>query len=349
MDKKSSKTKVLSLERLKSLVSTRQKRMRLIIMPMIIVMGSVFFYFALTAPGFLTIGNAINLAQRMPAAIIVAVAQTMVIITAGIDLSVGAVLAFSGSLTAVAFCYWGLPFWVAILLGLLAGTSIGSITGIIITKGRIPDFIATLGMMVTIRGAALILTRGLPVPSHVTAVKLRAYLPPEIIWLGSGNILGIPTPLVIALVIVVIGWIILNHTTLGRSLFATGGNPEAAAISGININFTRIKVYALSGLLSAVAGILLIGRMNSANALMAEEANLQSIAAVVIGGTNLFGGQGSVIGSLFGAGVLGVLRNILNLYNVQDFAQRVFQGLIIIVVVVIDQLRRKYGHKPTKE
>lgn len=342
MVKQSLKPKVLSLEWIKSLFSTRQKRARLLIGMIFAVIGGIFLYFALTAPGFLTIGNGINMAQRMPADIIVAVAQTIVIIGAGIDLSVGAVLAFSGSITAMAFCYWGLPVWVAILLGLLSGLSFGCITGFIITKGRIPDFIATLGMMVTIRGIALILTTGMPVPSGMTAIKSRAYLPPEIIWLGSGNILGIPTPLIISLIVVAIGWIILNHTTLGRSVFAIGGNKEAAAVSGINVNFTKIKIYAISGLLSAFAGIILIGRMNSANALMSDPANLDSIAAVVIGGTDLFGGQGGVIGSLFGAGVLSILKNILNLHNIQDYIQRVFMGLLIIGVVVMDQLRRKY-------
>lgn len=342
MVKQSLKPKVLSLEWIKSLFSTRQKRARFLIGMIFAVIGGIFLYFALTAPGFLTIGNGINMAQRMPADIIVAVAQTIVIIGAGIDLSVGAVLAFSGSITAMAFCYWGLPVWVAILLGLLSGLSFGCITGFIITKGRIPDFIATLGMMVTIRGIALILTTGMPVPSGMTAIKSRAYLPPEIIWLGSGNILGIPTPLIISLIVVAIGWIILNHTTLGRSVFAIGGNKEAAAVSGINVNFTKIKIYAISGLLSAFAGIILIGRMNSANALMADPANLDSIAAVVIGGTDLFGGQGGVIGSLFGAGVLSILKNILNLHDIQDYVQRVFMGLLIIGVVVLDQLRRKY-------
>jgi ribose transport system permease protein len=342
MVKQSLKPKVLSLEWIKSLFSTRQKRARLLIGMIFAVIGGIFLYFALTAPGFLTIGNGINMAQRMPADIIVAVAQTIVIIGAGIDLSVGAVLAFSGSITAMAFCYWGLPVWVAILLGLLSGLSFGCITGFIITKGRIPDFIATLGMMVTIRGIALILTTGMPVPSGMTAIKSRAYLPPEIIWLGSGKILGIPTPLIISLIVVAIGWIILNHTTLGRSVFAIGGNKEAAAVSGINVNFTKIKIYAISGLLSAFAGIILIGRMNSANALMSDSANLDSIAAVVIGGTDLFGGQGGVIGSLFGAGVLSILKNILNLHNIQDYIQRVFMGLLIIGVVVMDQLRRKY-------
>jgi len=343
MNNQFTKPKVLSSKWFKSLVETRKSKARLLIIIMFIVMGGVFCYFAITAPGFLTVGNAVNMAQRLPADMIVAVAQTMVIIAAGIDLSVGAVLAFAGSITAVSFCYWGLPVWTAILLGLVSGAVIGCITGIIITKGRIPDFIATLGMMVTVRGVALILTGGLPVPSHITAVKLRAYMPQEIVWIGSGSILKIPAPLIVSLVIVFIGWLILNHTAFGRSLFATGGNQIAASISGINVGLTKIKVYALSGFLSAVAGIILTGRMNSANALMADDSNLQSIAAVVIGGTDLFGGQGGVIGSLFGASILGVLRNILNLHNVQDFAQRVFLGLLIIGVVVIDQLRRRYG------
>ncbi len=342
MVKKSSKFKFLNSEWWKSLATSRQKRARILITTIILAIGSVFLYYTLTAPGFLTIGNAVNMAQRMPADIIVAVAQTLVIIGAGIDLSVGAVLAFCGSLTAVSFCYWGLPVLVSISLGLVSGLVIGSITGLIITKARIPDFIATLGMMVTIRGLALILTGGLPVPSHVTAVKLRAYLPPQIIYLGSGKVIGIPIALIISLAMVVIGWLILSHTSLGRSIYAIGGNREAAAISGINVDFTKIKIYALSGLLSALAGIILIGRMNSANALMADSTNLDSIAAVVIGGTDLFGGQGGVVGSLFGAGVLSVLKNVLNLHNVHDFAQRVFTGILIIGVVVIDQLRRRF-------
>lgn len=343
MVEQSSGSRVSAWEWIGVQVATPHQRARLLIRAILVVAGVLFVYSVLTAPGFMTMGNGINMAQRTAADIILAVGQTMVIIGAGIDLSVGAVLAFSGSLTAVAFSYWGVPVWPAILLGLLAGATIGSITGLIITKGRIPDFIATLGMMVAVRGLALILTGGLPVPSHVTAVRLRAYLPPEIIWLGSGHILGIPVPPIIALAIVGVGWVILTHTGFGRALLAVGGNKTAAAISGISVQRTKIMVYALMGLLAALAGVVLTGRMNSANALMADGAELQSIAAVVIGGTNLFGGGGGVIGSLGGALILGILGNILNLHGVQDFAQRVFMGLLIIGVVVFDQLRRRYG------
>jgi ribose/xylose/arabinose/galactoside ABC-type transport system permease subunit len=133
------------------------------------------------------------------------------------------------------------------------------------------------------------------------------------------------------------------HTGFGRALFAVGGNREAARVSGINVDRTKIMVYSLSGLLSGLAGLVLVGRMNSANALMADPANLESISAVVIGGTNLFGGEGGVIGSLVGALIMGILSNVLNLHNIQDFAQRVFMGLLIIGVVLFDQLRRRYG------
>lgn len=343
MAKQSSGSRVSTWQWIGAQVATPQQRVRLLIRATLVVAVILFAYTVLTAPGFMTVGNGINMAQRTAPDIILAVAQTMVIITAGIDLSVGAVTAFSGSLAAVAFSYWGVPVWPAILLGLLAGVTLGAVNGLIIAKGRIPDIIATLGTWVTVRGLALILTGGLPVPSHVTAVKLRAYLPPEIIWLGSGHILGIPAPFLIALAIVGIGWVILTHTGFGRALFAIGGNQTAAAISGISVQRTKIMVYALSGLLAAVAGVVLTGRMNSANALMADGAELQSIAAVVIGGTNLFGGEGGVIGSLLGAIIMGILRNILNLHNVQDFAQRVFMGLLIIGVVVFDQLRRRYS------
>jgi ribose transport system permease protein len=265
----------------------------------------------------------------------------MVIIGAGIDLSVGAVLALSASMSAVAVSYWGLNLAVGILLGLGTGALIGFITGVIVTKGRIPDFIATLAMMTTARGLALILTQGLPVPSHFTALKLVGYLPQGLIWLGSGDILGVPVPALVVIVITILGWLILTRTTLGRAIYAVGGNREAARISGISFVRTKIIVYTIMGLLAGVAGIVLTGRLNSANALMADGAELQSIAAVVIGGTNLFGGEGGVFGSVIGAFIMGVLGNGLNLLNVSAFWQRVILGLIIVGVVVFDQWRRR--------
>jgi ribose transport system permease protein len=307
----------------------------------IVALFLLIIYLSFATPYFFTVGNFLNIIRQSSINAILAVGQTMVIISAGIDLSVGAVLALSASMSAVAVSYWGLNLSVGILLGLGTGALIGFITGVIITKGRIPDFIATLAMMTTARGLALILTQGLPVPSHFTALKLVGYLPQGLIWLGSGDIMGIPVPALVIVVITILGWLILTSTTLGRAIYAVGGNREAARISGISFVRTKIIVYTIMGLLTGVAGIVLTGRLNSANALMADGAELQSIAAVVIGGTNLFGGEGGVIGTVIGAFIMGVLGNGLNLLNVSAFWQRVILGLIIVGVVVFDQWRRR--------
>jgi len=307
----------------------------------IIALLFLIIYLAFASPYFFNLSNFMNITRQSSINAILAIGQTMVIIGAGIDLSVGAVLALSASMAAVAVSYWGLNLAVGILLGLGTGALTGFITGVIITKGRIPDFVATLAMMTTARGLALILTQGLPVPSHFTALKLVGYLPAGLIWLGSGNVLGVPVPAIVIVVITILGWMVMTRTTLGRAIYAVGGNREAARISGISYVRTKIITYTIMGLLAGVAGIVLTGRLNSANALMGEGAELQSIAAVVIGGTNLFGGEGGVVGSLIGAFIMGILGNGLNLLNVSAFWQRVILGLIIIGVVIFDQWRRR--------
>ncbi|MDK2896930.1 MAG: ribose transport system permease protein [Candidatus Atribacteria bacterium] len=297
--------------------------------------------FAVLSPHFFTLSNWLNVFRQVSVVIILASAQTMVIISAGIDLSVGSLLALGGSLAAVAICYWGWSLLAGALLGVLVAGLVGLATGTIVAKGKIPDFIATLGMLGAVRGIALLITGGLPVPSHFTATELTGYLPAGLIWLGSGDIGGFPVSMMIAVGVVILTWFILNRTTFGRSLYAVGGNREAARASGINVDRVKALVYAVSGLYCGLGGLVLVGRMNSANALMAEGMELQTIAAVVIGGTNLFGGKGSVFGTLIGALLMGVLANGLNLLNVQPFWQRVINGLLIIAVVVFDQWRRR--------
>lgn len=307
-------------------------------------------YLSFATPYFLSTSNLTNVIRQSAITAIVAVGQTLVIITAGIDLSVGAIAAISacvaavlmtqqyqiGSMTIGPISFWiGLP--IALIIGLLAGLT----NGFIITRSRIPDFIATLGTLAIFRGIALLITGGLPVPSHLTATELKGYLPEQMIWMGSGDILGFPVAGIIAIIVGLIGWFILRYTTLGRATYAVGGNREAARVSGINIDRTKILVYAICGVMAAVGGVVLAGRLNSANALMAEEENLRSIAAVVIGGTGLFGGEGGVVGSLIGALIMGVLGNGLNLLNVSAFWQRIIQGVVIILVVVFDQWRRR--------
>ncbi len=307
-------------------------------------------YLSLASPHFLRTDNMVNITRQSSITAILAVGQTMVILASGIDLSVGAIAAISASAASVLmtqrFVLLGmavgpLGFGWGLLVALLMGALAGALNGLVITKGRIPDFIVTLGTLTIFQGIALLITGGLPVPSHLTATDLRGRLPAQMIWMGAGDIMGFPVAGLIAVVIVLLGWLLLRYTVLGRSLFAVGGNKEAARVSGINIDRTKIVVYLLSGLIAAVAGFVLAGRLNSANALMAGEENLRSVAAVVIGGTNLFGGEGSILGSLIGAVLMGVLSNGLNLLNVSAFWQRIVQGTVIIVVVMFDQWRRR--------
>jgi ribose transport system permease protein len=307
-------------------------------------------FLSVATPHFLKVDNLANITRQSAITAILAVGQTLVILTGGIDLSVGAVAAISASAAAVLmtqrFAILGivvgpLDFELGILIALAVGALCGLVNGLIITRGRIPDFIATLGTLAIFQGVALIITGGLPVPSHITATELKGYLPPQMIWMGAGGVLGIPVAGIISVVIVILGWLLLRYLALGRAVYAVGGNQEAARVSGISINRTKIAVYFLSGLIAAVGGFVLAGRMNSSNALMAGDENLRSIAAVVIGGTNLFGGEGGVVGSLIGAFIMGELGNGLNLLNVSAFWQRIVQGLVIILVVVFDQWRRR--------
>jgi len=307
-------------------------------------------YLTFATPYFFTIGNFTNVIRQSSITAILAVGQTLVIITAGIDLSVGAIAAISACVAAVlmtqqfeiaGFVIGPLSYWIGIPIALIVGLLCGMLNGFIINRGRIPDFIATLGTLTIFRGVALLISGGLPVPSHLTATELKGYLPEQVIWLGSGDIAGVPVAGLIALLTVAIGWVVLRYTAFGRAAYAVGGNREAARVSGINIDRTKLATYAFCGLMCAIGGMVLMGRLNSANALMAESENLNSIAAVVIGGTNLFGGEGGVIGSLIGALIMGVLANGLNLLNVSAFWQRIVQGAVIILVVVFDQWRRR--------
>jgi ribose transport system permease protein len=316
----------------------------------IIALVLLLAYFSFATPHFATFNNFKNIAQQNAYLIILAVGQTMVIIGAGIDLSVGAVMAISASvmavlatqkLTILGIAIGPINAWIAMLIGVAVGTLAGSLNGLVIAKGRIPDFVATLGMLEAARGAALLVTGGLPIPSHLTATELKGYLPDEIIWMGGRELLGIPTGPLIAFIIVIIGWVILSRTGTGRATYAIGGNREAARVSGIKVERIKILTYTIMGIMAAVAGIVLTGRMNSANALMATGVELKCIAAVVIGGTNLFGGEGSVVGTLIGAIIMGALGNGLNLLNVSAFWQRVVMGTVIVFVVVFDQWRRR--------
>ena len=296
--------------------------------------------FAIVTPDFLTVNNLINILRQYSVLMILAVGQTLVIVSRGIDLSVASNAALSGSVMGVAYAYWAWPEPASLLVGLAAGVAVGAFNGFVITRLDVPDFIATLGTFVAVRGIALLITDGLPVPDFERAVEGRT-LPGTISTLGVDSVLGMPLIAVVALVCALIGGFILSRTRLGRSAYAIGGNTEAARMSGIKVERSKMWIYVISGLLAAVGGFMLTGRQASANALMGEGLELQSIAAVVIGGTNLFGGEGRMSGTVIGVLIIGVLSNGLSIAGVAEFWQQVVNGLIIVAVVALDQWRRR--------
>jgi ribose transport system permease protein len=245
---------------------------------------------------------------------------------------------------AVSYAHWGWPEPLAILLGLGSGLAVGTINGLVITRLGVPDFIATLGTLAAVRGVALLVTNGLPVPDFSRAQSGRR-VPETASTLGSGDLFGFPVIALVATGCAVLGWFVLSHTTLGRAAYAIGGNQEAARVSGIRVERVKMSMYVISGLLAAVAGMVLTGRLASANALMGDGVELQAIAAVVVGGTNLFGGEGGVGGTMIGILIIGVLANGLDILGVQEFWQRVVNGLIIVAVVALDQWRRRAVRK----
>jgi ribose transport system permease protein len=306
----------------------------------LIILLALVIGFTLATPDFLTENNLKNILRQYSVPMILAVGQTLVIVSRGIDLSVASTSALSGSIMGVAFAHWGWPEPAALALGVAAGFAVGAFNGFVITKLHVPDFIATLGTFSAVRGIALLITDGLPVPDFSKAQEGRT-VPDSITTLGSESLLGIPLIAVVALVCVLVGAFILGRTRLGRSAYAIGGNTEAARVSGIRVERSKIWIYVISGMLAAIAGFMLTGRQGSANALMGEGMELQSIAAVVIGGTNLFGGEGRVSGTVIGILVIAVLGNGLQIVGVAEFWQRVVNGLIIVAVVALDQWRRR--------
>jgi ribose transport system permease protein len=306
----------------------------------LIILVALVIGFTIASENFFTEQNLLNILRQYSVPMILAVGQTVVIVSRGIDLSVASTSALSGSIMGVAFAHWGWPEPLALALGVAAGFAVGAFNGFVITKWHVPDFIATLGTFSAVRGVALLITDGLPVPDFAKAQEGRR-VPESITTLGSDSVLGIPLIAVVALACVLVGSFILSRTRLGRSAYAIGGNTEAARVSGIKVERSKLWIYIVSGTMAAIAGFMLTGRQGSANALMGEGMELQSIAAVVIGGTNLFGGEGKVSGTVIGILVIAVLGNGLQIMGVAEFWQRVVNGLIIIVVVAIDQWRRR--------
>lgn len=279
------------------------------------------------SPAFLKFTNVMNILRQTSINGIVAVGMTFVIILSGIDLSVGSVLALA-AVVAASFAHPGeYPIFVPILAGLFTGSLCGFINGLIIAKRRIAPFIVTLGMMTIARGAALVYTNGRPVIELSDSYNK----------IGGKYVLAIPIPVIIFIIVVFIGSFLLSKTVFGRHVYATGGNKTAAELSGIITSRVIILGYSIAGFLAGLAGIVLSSRVMSGSPSTGQGYELDAIAAVVIGGTRLTGGVGTIFGTIIGALIIGVMNNGLDLLNVSSYWQQIVKGLIILLAVMIDR------------
>ncbi|HYR91893.1 MAG TPA: ribose ABC transporter permease [Terriglobia bacterium] len=293
---------------------------------------SLCFVLWILSPYFLTVSNLLNIAEQTSIIAVVAAGMTFVIITAGIDLSVGSVLAFSGVVMASSLAA-GRSIPLALAIGLAAGLLCGIGNGVLISIGRLPPFIATLGMMSIARGAALMFTQGRPISGFSETFRSIA----------NTDVLRVPFPVIVMIGVYVVSHLVLARTKLGRYAYAIGGNETAAHLSGVNVRLYKTAVYALSGMCSALAAVLLTARLNSAQPIAGINYELDAIAAVVIGGTSLMGGEGTVSGTLIGALIIGVLRNGLNLLAVSSFIQQIVIGSVIVIAVLLDTFFKRRG------
>ena len=290
----------------------------------------------LAQPVFLTSSNLLNVLQQISTNFVIAIGMTFVIISGGIDLSVGSNIAVTGLLMAIMMKNWGVGVLPTLIVSLIFAGLIGLINGALIAFLNLPPFIATLGMMSIARGAAYTITGGAPIytmPSGFTAISSRVRIP----FIGD---VPLYTILIMAAVFV-LGWYCLRYTRVGRFTYAIGGNENCAKLSGINLSKIKCFVYVISGLCCGVAAILLTSRLDSAVPTNADGQEMDAIAAVVIGGTSMKGGEGSMVGTLIGIFIIGIIANGLNLLGVAQGPQRMVKGLIIVVAVIIDVLRRR--------
>ncbi|MDR1904356.1 MAG: ABC transporter permease [Treponema sp.] len=286
--------------------------------------------FTILSPYFFSLNNLLTVATQTAVIAIIAVGQTYVLITGGIDLSIGSNIALAGMISGL--CMQAhIPVSLSIAAGLLMGMLAGATSGALIAYAKIPPFIATLGTMTIARGVALTLTQAIPISG----------LPKSFTVFGTGAVLGIPNPAIIMVLLVVIFGFILAKTKLGRHVYATGSNFEAARLSGVNTKKVLMAVYIFSGLLAAFAGLIMAGRIISAQPTAGDGYELDAVASSVIGGTSTMGGEGSAAGTLIGAFVIGVLRNGLNLIGVSPFIQKIVIGIVIVGSVFLDRIQRK--------
>lgn len=297
----------------------------------ILAFSLLFLILAFSSPAFLTYRNLHNIIDQSAEVGIVACAMTLAIISGNFDLSVGAIFAFSGCIAAIIAAKGYVGF--ALLAGIVSGLILGIMNGLIITKFRANSFIVTLATGYIIRGLAMILTGG----------RLIIVNDPVFSILGQSSFLGIKIPIFILIIWISITWILLGRTTFGRAVYAIGGNPEAARLSGINVDRTKIIIFGINGISAALAGLITVSRISQGQADIGSLVDLQAISRVVIGGTSIAGGEGTIWRTVFGVLLMRLMTNGFNILNVSPFYQRVFEGGVILFAVALDMLTR-YKH-----
>jgi ribose transport system permease protein len=300
---------------------------------------ALMMFFSLASPNFLSTDNLVAILQATAVNGVLAIACTFVIITGGIDLSVGTLMTFCAVMTGVVLTYWGLPLPLGILAAILFGALSGFVSGVLVAKLKIPPFIATLGMMMLLKGLSLVISGTKPIYFNDT---------PNFSVISQDSLLGelipalpIPNAVLILFFVAVAASVVLNRTRLGRYTFALGSNEEAVRLSGVNVDGWKIVVYTVSGAICGIAGLLIASRLNSAQPALGQGYELDAIAAVVIGGTSLSGGTGTILGTIIGAFLMSVLTNGLRIMSVAQEWQTVLTGAIIILAVYTDILRRR--------
>lgn len=287
---------------------------------------------AVSSDKFLSYDNLINIVRQVSINGILAVGMTFVILTSGIDLSVGSVMAISSTVIAAGMVNFGLPPYIAALLGIAVGGLFGLLSGTLVAYAKMPAIIVTLAMMEIPRGLALVYTGGYPLSN----------LPSSFSFIGAGYLFNIiPMPVVVMIVVYFIAYIILNHLPMGRYIYAIGGNQEAVRLSGIKVKKYTIIPYVISGLTAGITGLVLTSRLMSGQPVAGVGFELDAIASVVLGGTDIAGGRGTIVGTLIGVLMMGVLSNGLNLMGVSPYVQRVFKGLIILLAIYFSSKKKK--------
>lgn len=295
--------------------------------------------FALSSSNFFTFNNIIGILIATSVIGVLSIGSTFVIITGGIDLSVGTVMTFSAVMTGVFITNWGLPIPIGVIGGMLAGAACGFVNGTVVSKMKMPPFIATLAMMMITAGLSLVISGTKPIYFTDTPLFHDIAMSTPIAHLFHG--LKVPNTVFIFFGLAIIAGLVLAKTVLGRYNYAIGSNEEATRLSGINVGNWKIAIYALTGLFSGIAGVLMASRLNSAQPALGQGYELQAIAAVVIGGTSLSGGQGSMLGTVIGALIMSVLTNGLQILSVPQQWQTVIIGLVVLLAVYADILRRR--------